>query len=82
MDPVQLVWLHRNAVTDAGCGLLFGFAAAEGALLNVAINIDAITDTKFVEGERAKVRELHSKLEMKRSMGMTLLHGSLKAPPF
>ena len=73
---------NKNAVTDAGCGLLFGFAAAEGALLNVAINIDAITDTKFVEEERAKVRELHSKLEMKRSLGMTLLHGSLKAPPF
>jgi formiminotetrahydrofolate cyclodeaminase len=73
---------NRNAVTDAGCGLLFGFAAAEGALLNVAINIDAITDLNFAENERAKVRDLHSKLEMKRSNGMALLQDSLKAPPF
>jgi formiminotetrahydrofolate cyclodeaminase len=73
---------NKNAVTDAGCGLIFGFAAAEGALLNVAINIDAITDAKFAEEERAKVRDLHTKLEMKRSKGMSLLQGSLKAPPF
>jgi formiminotetrahydrofolate cyclodeaminase len=73
---------NRNAVTDAGCGLLFGFAAAEGALLNIAINIDSITDAKFAEDERAKVRDLHSKLEKKRSAGMVILEGSLKAPPF
>ncbi|MCL4452024.1 MAG: cyclodeaminase/cyclohydrolase family protein [Candidatus Thermoplasmatota archaeon] len=73
---------NRNAVTDSGCGLIFGFAAAEGALLNVAINIDAITDPKFAEEERTKVRNLHSKLETRRSEGMTLLLGSLKAPPF
>ncbi|MGC8514646.1 MAG: cyclodeaminase/cyclohydrolase family protein [Thermoplasmata archaeon] len=73
---------NRNAVTDAGCGLLFGFAAAEGALLNVAINIDAITDAKFAENERAKVKDLHANLEMKRSEGMSLLQSSLKAPPF
>ena len=73
---------NRNAVTDSGCGLIFGFAAGEGALLNVAINIDAITDTEFAEEERAKVRDLHSKLESRRNKGMALLIGCLKAPPF
>jgi formiminotetrahydrofolate cyclodeaminase len=73
---------NRNAVTDSGCGLIFGFAAGEGALLNVAINIDAITDTEFAEEERAKVRDLHSKLESRRNEGMALLLGCLKASPF
>ncbi|EQD30686.1 formiminotetrahydrofolate cyclodeaminase [mine drainage metagenome] len=73
---------NKNAVTDAGCGLIFGFAAAEGALLNVAINIDGISDPKYSEEERSKIKELHSNLEAKRFEGMELLMKALKAPPF
>ncbi len=80
---IELIRLgNKNAVTDAGCGLIFGFAAAEGALLNVAINVDGISDPIYSEEERSKIKELHSNLEAKRLEGMGLLMKALKVPPF
>jgi formiminotetrahydrofolate cyclodeaminase len=46
---------NANSITDAGVGALMLHAAAEGAALNVTINLTGITDAEFVGWKREEV---------------------------
>ena len=46
---------NPNAVTDAGCAVLFGEAAAQGAALNVEINLGSIEDEEYTRTAAAEV---------------------------
>ena len=46
---------NPNAVTDAGIGAILGEAAAQGAALNVEINLGSIKDETYVQAAAAEV---------------------------
>ncbi len=46
------------AVTDAGIGAILGEAAAQGAALNVAINLGSIEDQDYVRDTRVEIDSL------------------------
>ena len=46
---------NPNAVTDAGIGAILGEAAAQGAALNVEINLGSIEDEMYVRAAAAEV---------------------------
>lgn len=47
-----------GAVSDAGVAVLFAEAAAQGAALNVKINVNSIEDKKFSESKWARIQEI------------------------
>lgn len=49
---------NPNAVTDAGIGALLGEAAAQGAALNVAINLGSIEDDGYVAAAQKEIDQL------------------------
>jgi formiminotetrahydrofolate cyclodeaminase len=49
---------NANSITDAGVGALMLHAAAEGAALNVKINLTGITDAEFVGWKREEVESV------------------------
>ncbi len=49
---------NPNAVTDAGCAVLFGEAAAQGAALNVEINLGSIEDEDYTRTAAAEVADI------------------------
>jgi glutamate formiminotransferase/formiminotetrahydrofolate cyclodeaminase len=49
---------NRNSVSDAGVAGLMALACAEGALLNVLINLPSITDTEFCQRMRSESEKL------------------------
>ncbi len=52
---------NPNAVTDAGCAVLFGEAAAQGASLNVEINLGSIEDEAYTRAAAAEVAAILAK---------------------
>lgn len=73
---------NKNAITDAGCALSFAYSACQGALMNVAINLDAIDDKKFVEDEKIKVDLFLEDLGKRRANGLETLNGALQVIQF
>ncbi|HZS72408.1 MAG TPA: cyclodeaminase/cyclohydrolase family protein, partial [Candidatus Acidoferrum sp.] len=53
--------------SDLKVGRLLAAAAAEGALANVEVNLDTITDTAYVAGMRQKTAALRERLRAARS---------------
>ena len=49
---------NPNSVSDAGVAALCARTCAEGAYLNVVINLKSLTDAAWVESTRAKAAEL------------------------
>jgi methenyltetrahydrofolate cyclohydrolase len=49
---------NPNAVTDAGIGALLGDAAAQGAALNVKINLGSIKDEAYVSAAAAELETI------------------------
>jgi len=47
-----------GAVSDAGVAVLFAEAAAQGAALNVKINVNSIEDKNFSESKWARIQEI------------------------
>jgi glutamate formiminotransferase/formiminotetrahydrofolate cyclodeaminase len=47
-----------GAVSDAGVAVLFAEAAAQGAALNVKINVNSIEDREFSAGKWARIQEI------------------------
>jgi formiminotetrahydrofolate cyclodeaminase len=58
---------NKNASSDAAVCVLLAVAGAEGALLNVAINLGSIKDEAFVEEHREAADGLWEALEATRS---------------
>lgn len=58
---------NPNAFSDAGAAALLLEAAAEGALLNVGINLRGISDAAFVEGMRRETAAIRAETQRLRS---------------
>jgi formiminotetrahydrofolate cyclodeaminase len=58
---------NPSAASDAGTAALLLEASAEGALLNVGINLPGIKDTGFVEQMQRESAELQSDVQRERS---------------
>jgi formiminotetrahydrofolate cyclodeaminase len=56
-----------NVVTDGAVGLLLALTGIEGAVLNVAINLDSIQDEEYVSRLQAEIRQLLARSQALRS---------------
>lgn len=54
---------NKNAASDAAVSGLLGFAALNGAMNNVKINLNSVKDTKYVQEMEEKVKSLTLKGE-------------------
>jgi formiminotetrahydrofolate cyclodeaminase len=64
---------NPNAISDAGVAALLLSAAAEGALLNVSINLPGIEDGGFVAEMERKTAELSREIERLRAQSIQLV---------
>ena len=71
---------NPNSVSDAGVGGACALAAAEGAALNVRINLPSITDTqaakRFASSQETLLRRAHKLAEQVRSTVNGVLTGA------
>jgi formiminotetrahydrofolate cyclodeaminase len=65
------------AVTDAAIGAILGEAAAQGAALNVKINLGSIRDEDYVRGCRAELDTILDEAARLRAAVMTITLGKL-----
>ena len=68
---------NKNAITDSACSLIFAFSAAEGALLNITINVNLIDDTSFRAEQEKRMKAFYADLVRKRDDGMKILNSSI-----
>lgn len=68
---------NPNAVTDAGCAVLFGEAAAQGASLNVEINLGSIEDEEYTRAAADEVAVILRKAGELRSAVLTTTRDKL-----
>ena len=68
---------NKNAITDSACSLIFAFSAAEGALLNITINVNLIDDASFRTAQEKRMKSFYASLERKRDDGMKILNSSI-----
>ncbi|MFG1460214.1 MAG: cyclodeaminase/cyclohydrolase family protein [Thermoplasmataceae archaeon] len=68
---------NKNAITDSACSLIFAFSAAEGALLNITINVNLIDDGSFRTAQEKRMKSFYASLERKRDDGMKILNSSI-----
>ena len=69
---------NKNAITDSACSLIFAFSAAEGALLNITINVNLIDDGSFRTAQEKRMKSFYASLERKRDDGMKILNSSIR----
>lgn len=62
---------NPNAVSDASVGVLAAGTAVRSALLNVKINLDAITDPSFVTGMLEQVEEIKTEATQKETHALS-----------
>jgi methenyltetrahydrofolate cyclohydrolase len=58
---------NPNAASDAGAAALLLETAAEGALLNVGINLSGVSDAAFVSRMQSETADLHTEAQRLRS---------------
>ena len=68
---------NKNAITNSACSLIFAFSAAEGALLNITINVNLIDDTSFRAEQEKRMKDFYTDLVRKRDDGMKILNSSI-----
>jgi len=68
---------NKNAITDSACSLIFAFSAAEGALLNITINVNLIDDTSFRAEQEKRMKAFYADLVRKRDDGIKILNSSI-----
>ncbi len=69
---------NRNSVTDGAVGALMAMAGLEGALLNVKINLNSVTDKAFSAGLAEESAALRRSSEALLSRTFSLLEKSLE----
>lgn len=75
---VQVVELgNPNAITDAISGALLAEAAAQGAALNVQVNLTTIEDPSFVTATRAQLDSLLARASTLRAATLAVAHRQL-----
>ena len=70
---------NPNAITDGGVGALLAEAAAQGAALNVRVNLSALQDADFVAATAAQVDELLAQAAQLRGQALTQVMQRLSA---
>ncbi len=68
---------NSNSITDAGVGALMLHAAAEGAALNVLINLNSINDQEFVGWHIEEVASIQRTCRSKAEEVMNIVHGKV-----
>jgi glutamate formiminotransferase/formiminotetrahydrofolate cyclodeaminase len=69
---------NANSASDAGVGALLGRAGAEGAALNVLINLSSITDAAFAAELRAKALGFVAEAERLKAEVLALVGASIE----
>jgi formiminotetrahydrofolate cyclodeaminase len=69
---------NPNAASDAGVAALLLAAAAEGALLNVGINLSSIGDAAFVEAMERETAQLSGEVERLRAQVIAIVRRTFK----
>lgn len=64
---------NPNAASDAGASALLLEAAAQAALLNVAINLPGVSDSAFVEAMRREAEDLQAAARNRRSAVLEII---------
>lgn len=70
---------NANSASDAGVGALLARAGAEGAALNVLINLGSITDAAFVADLKARAQALVAEAEAAKEKVLALVGKSIGA---
>ena len=70
---------NPNAISDGGVGALLAEAAAQGAALNVRINLTSIHDTAFTTATAAQVDELLAQVAQLRGQALAQVMQRLTA---
>ncbi len=68
---------NKNAITDSACSLIFAFSAAEGALLNITINVNLIDNASFRDAQQDHMKSFYANLKRKRDEGLKILNSSI-----
>ncbi len=71
---------NKNAISDIGVAALLAKAAAEGAILNVFINLASLKDNAFVKQHRAEAEKVIEAGESRTRKIMQAVYASLRAP--
>jgi glutamate formiminotransferase / formiminotetrahydrofolate cyclodeaminase len=77
---VMAIHGNQNSISDAGVGVLTALCAAEGAYLNVMINIADINDQKWVEETGKTALKTISEVRQAAENAMKPVHKSLNIP--
>lgn len=68
---------NPNAVTDAGIGAILGEAAAQGAALNVKINLGSIKDADYVRRAASEIETILTETAALRAEVLRITHDKL-----
>lgn len=68
---------NPNAASDGGVAVLLSYAAAQGAIANVRINLASIRDEAYRTATAARVEELAQRSAALRDQGMALMEDRL-----
>jgi formiminotetrahydrofolate cyclodeaminase len=68
-----------NVVTDGAVGLLLALTGIEGAVLNVAVNLDSIQDAEYVSRLRGEIHQLLARAQEFRAAVWATLQERLPA---
>lgn len=65
---------NRNAASDGGVGVLLADASAQGAVLNVRINLSSITDEAYRQAVAARADEVVRRAAVLRTDSLAIAH--------
>lgn len=72
---------NPNASSDAGVGMLLALAGMEGAVLNVATNLDSIKDAAYAEATREELRRMVARGQELRETMWEAMTARIKSLP-
>ncbi|MBO9542405.1 cyclodeaminase/cyclohydrolase family protein [bacterium] len=70
---------NPNATSDASVALLQALTGLEGAVLNVAINLDSIKDATYVTEKKAELKRLMTRADELRAANWQIVRGRFQA---
>lgn len=70
---------NPNATSDASVALLHALTGLEGAVLNVAINLDSIKDAAYVEEKTSEIKRLMARADELRAANWQIVRGRFQA---